>query len=50
MSQHVLKKPVLNLGALEDEIKRRLKIGKIKLIISLILFFILIVSVFFFAI
>jgi hypothetical protein len=49
MRQHILKKPSLDLSALEDEIQRRLQRGKIKLLISHILFFILTVSVFLFA-
>jgi len=50
MNQHILKKPALDLGALELEIQHRLKRGKIKLLISHIIFFILSASIIFFAI
>jgi len=50
MSQYILKKPALDLGALEIDIQHRLQHGKIKLLISHIFFFILTMSVFFFVI
>jgi hypothetical protein len=50
MRQHILKKPALDLGALEDEIRRRLQRGKTRLLISHLLCFILAVSVIFFVI
>ena len=46
MNQHILKKPALDLGALEIEIQRRLQRGKIKLLIVHIFFFMLTVSIF----
>ena len=49
MSQYILKKPALDLGALEIEIRRRMQRRKTKLLISHIFFFILTVSVFLFA-
>jgi len=49
MSQDILKKTALDMGALEIDIRRRLQQGKIKLLISHIIFFLLSVSVLFFA-
>ena len=49
MSQHILKKSALDLSAWENEIQHRLQRGKIKLFITHILFFIVTVSIFFFA-
>ena len=50
MSQYILKKPAIDIGALEIDIQRRLQHGKIRLFISHIFFFILTVSIFFFVI
>jgi|GEM_PF-1513945 len=50
MSQHILKKPVIDLNTMEGKIQRRLQRGKTKLLISHILFFIMAVSVIFFVI
>jgi hypothetical protein len=49
MSQYILKKPTLDLGAIEIDIQHRLQRGKIKLLISHILFFVVTVSILFFA-
>ena len=49
MNGHILKKPALDLGALEIDIQHRLQQGKIKLLISHILFFVVTVSILFFA-
>ena len=48
MSQHILKKTALDLGAFELEIKSRLRRGKARLLISHILSFLLAVTVIFF--
>lgn len=50
MSQHILKKPAYDLGAMEREIQHRLQRGKTTLFISHILYFILAVSIIFFVI
>lgn len=50
MSQHILKKTALDLGALEDEIQRRLQLGKTKMLIFHFLCFILASVVIFFVI
>jgi hypothetical protein len=50
MSQHILKKPALDLGALEGEIKHRLHWEKTKLLLSHIFYFFLAVIVIFFVI
>ena len=49
MNGHILRNPALDLGALEIDIRRRLQQGKIKLLISHILFFAMTVSILFFA-
>lgn len=48
MNQHILKKSVLDPTAMENDIQFRLKRGKIKLLISHILFFLLTMSFIFF--
>jgi hypothetical protein len=50
MSQHILKKSALDLGALESEIQRRLQRGKTKLFISEFLCFLVAVIFIFFVI
>jgi len=50
MSQHILGKPAIDIGAWEGEIQRRLRRGKIRLLISNILCFILAMAVMFFVI
>jgi len=50
MSQYILKKPVLDLGAVEREIRHRLQQEKFKLLISHIICFILATIVIFFVI
>jgi hypothetical protein len=50
MNQHILKKPVLDLAAMEREIRRRLQQEKIKLLISHILCFLIATAVIFFVI
>jgi hypothetical protein len=50
MNQHILKKPVLDLGALEIDIQHRLKQGKIKLLISNIFCLIVALTIIFFVI
>jgi hypothetical protein len=50
MNQHILTKPVLDPGALENEIRRRLQRGKARLLVAHLFFFILTVSVFLFVI
>jgi len=50
MSQHILRKPVIDVGALEREIQRRLHRGKARLLIQDVLFFILAVMIIFFVI
>jgi hypothetical protein len=49
MNGHILIKPALDLGALEIDIQHRLQRGKIKLLISHILFFAVTVSILFFS-
>ncbi len=48
MNQHILKKSVLDLAALENDIQFRLKRSKTRLLISHVFFFILTVSFIFF--
>ena len=50
MSQHVLKKPALDLDAMEREIQRRLRRGKTRLLISHIFYFFLAMVIIFFVI
>ncbi len=50
MSQHILKKPALDVGAWEEEIQRRLRQGKAKLFITHILSFLMSLTVIFFVI
>ena len=50
MSQHILKKPAMDLGAMEVDIQRRLQRGKLKLLFSHILCFILALAFIFFVI
>ena len=50
MSQHILKKTAMDLGAMEVEIQRRLQRGKLKLLLSHILCFILALAFIFFVI
>jgi hypothetical protein len=50
MSQHVLKKSAMDTGTLEEEIQRRLRRGKARLLISNIFYFILAMAVIFFVI
>ncbi len=50
MSQHILKETALDLGAWEEEIRRRLRRGKARLLISHVLSFILSLIVIFFVI
>ena len=50
MNQYILKKPAIDLGALEKEIQRRLNRGKIKLLISHVLCFMLAMTIVFFVI
>ncbi|MCX6555913.1 MAG: hypothetical protein NTW95_00540 [Candidatus Aminicenantes bacterium] len=46
MSQHILKKPTLDLGALEIDIQHRLQRGKTRMLITHILLFIAVASTF----
>jgi hypothetical protein len=50
MGQHVLKKPALDLDAMEAEIQRRLRRGKARLLISHIFYFFLAMVIIFFVI
>jgi hypothetical protein len=50
MSQHILKKPVLDLGAVEGEFKQRMRLAKTKLLLSHIFCFLLAVTIIFFVI
>jgi len=50
MSQHILKKPAIDLSAMEGEIKRRLRREKTKMLISHIFFFFLAMTIIFFVI
>jgi hypothetical protein len=49
MNQHIFKKTALDLGALEIDIQHRLQKGKVRLLISHILFFVVTMSILFFA-
>ena len=50
MSQHILRKPAIDLGAMEEEIKCRLRREKTKMLISHIFFFFLAMTIIFFVI